>query len=679
MKKQTLLAASALTCTMATAHIVMDIHTTQINYEGAEPYTFVTTYYLDNIDQIELFCNYDGVEEQHKGENGIRVNNVEYFDSQIDSIVWHDYIDPGLGDFSCTIASYADVQNLMENLYRSMNSFYNTQSRDWGVVYQRKFNSLPTLDSQATGWDADFNNQRYDMNSNELCEFLDICYRGIFRCNQTLQAFATTQAIKESNKRAYEGEVRTIRGFFYMQLATTFGRVPIFTTGEDHTSAGTNRVRIGSYAEMWDYIIDDFTSAAEVLDWMPRQNLRSLGNNGTMNKGIALTYLGDAYMWKAYRCPDLANECYKHAAEALAQVLNDGPYHLNDSYTTLWDPIPREQYYLFNPEAIYVQILEDTSLWSEDVPIHYDKFYAASPDNGGWGALYLSWEWYSAYEKGDKRRDASCVTADVPAEMMSTYGLDYSSVNHGVHPYLNEKIGSQYDPSQNQHFKYGNGEMMPAIWSMKHWRNASAQGNAWAYSFYSATNIYWKRLPNVMLDYAECLFNLGDDHKAWSIINQLRDRAFGNLEVGKNQAIADQYLPELNRIFKADNYDFQHDTYPMPLNSEVVEVPDAETYYTALKAKKGFDSPVWKVAVNEERRKEFNAEWCLRPDMERSGYLQDHIEHNYPKSNTRTVDPNDKDYPWTIRTFDFNPEKLLFPIPITELRRNDDCDQNPGY
>ena len=28
---------------------------------------------------------------------------------------------------------------------------------------------------------------------------------------------------------------------------------------------------------------------------------------------------------------------------------------------------------------------------------------------------------------------------------------------------------------------------------------------------------------------------------------------------------------------------------------------------------------------------EFNAEWSLKTDMLKSGYLADHIEHNYPK------------------------------------------------
>ena len=96
-----------------------------------------------------------------------------------------------------------------------------------------------------------------------------------------------------------------------------------------------------------------------------------------------------------------------------------------------------------------------------------------------------------------------------------------------------------------------------------------------------------------------------------------------------------------------------------------------------MKAKKSFDSPVWKVAVNEERRKEFNCEWSLRPDMQRSGYMADHVAHNYPKR--EIADKDMKDTPWTIRTYNYDDRKMDMPIPQEELTKNPACDQNPGY
>ena len=83
-----------------------------------------------------------------------------------------------------------------------------------------------------------------------------------------------------------------------------------------------------------------------------------------------------------------------------------------------------------------------------------------------------------------------------------------------------------------------------------------------------------------MLDYAECCFETGDNATGWNMIRQIRNRAWGNLEMG------------------ATMIDLPADM----LNTQTVEVPDAETYYTSYKAAKGYTSPVWKVALIIERQ-----------------------------------------------------------------------------
>lgn len=669
MKKLIMIIACALVCTTVLSHIVMTVYYTNDLGEKSE-----AMYYLDDKPSIEFFTNYNDWQTEHQGESGIRINGTEYFASTLDSIVWKDYVVPGIPGSDIELTDSKEVlDESITKLYRFLNSFDGQQV----FMEQLKMNNHPTLDTQATGWDRDFNTQNYTENNGEIQERWNWAYKAIFHCNELIPALEAATCYSEAEKQVLIGEVRTIRGFFYMKLATTFGRVLIFDSGETHATVGTQRARVGSYEEMWDFIIADFKAASEQLDWTPRVAQRTIGTNCTMNKGIALSYLGDAYMWKAYHCPDQAQECYPKAADALKKVLDSGVYALNRSFTTLWDPIPQNADYHWNSEAIMVMIHEHSGSWEDVFPHEYVKFNAAPPLNGGWESMFLSWEWYNAYEKGDKRRDASCVTANIPAEKMAEYNLDYSDIDRlGYNPYLKERVGGEYgyNNEENSSFKYGYGEVAPAIWSMKYWRNSPANWNS---PVWSATNIYWKRLPNVMLDYAECCFNLDNEDAGWNIINDLRERAFGNLEVDHADEIVDKYLPELQRtIADATYYRIFHDSYPVPMNTEMTNVTDAKVYYTDLKQKKGFTSPAWKVAVNEERRKEFNGEPCLRPDMERSGYIDDHIEHNYPID---SHNQNDNDYPWTTRTFKFNPQKLTFPIPLEELRRNADCDQNPGY
>ena len=110
-----------------------------------------------------------------------------------------------------------------------------------------------------------------------------------------------------------------------------------------------------------------------------------------------------------------------------------------------------------------------------------------------------------------------------------------------------------------------------------------------------------------------------------------------------------------------------------------VPVPDAQEYYTKLKAERGYSSEVWKIAVNEERRKEFSAEPYLRSDLHKSGFLEDHVNTVYPKNSLPTSGLAVIKEWRTARDFNFNMDKMFMPIPETEILMNPACEQNPGY
>ena len=629
----------------------------------------------------------------------------------------------GLGLTSCNNDDYLNVDpyNIIEQAQlfdndahakATLNGVYDmlmpndTYDGDWGFKPNLFTGCHPTIDTQATGWDKDWNSQNWNASSTELLSGWNHVYAGINRANEFLAGLAESKNLTPAVKTKLEGEGRAIRGFFYHWLATTFGRVPMLGTGENYINTPEKK-RAETYTEMWDFIIEDFKAAAELLDWKPMD-----GQYGRATKGMALAYLGDAYMWEAYRLTDGANgqaqdaakatQLYAQAAACFKQILNSGTYKLNESFTTLWDPASA-----WGPEAIWVEQLDEGTNWGGWGDLTSKlmlKWYTACPENGGWGSLYLSWEWYSCYEKGDKRRAGSCYTGAVPQIDPNNPAYDpqyegwYEPAIYGVNPYLQEVLGKGNPGSATRAFHFYNGEWAPAIWSSKMWRTASADYKAWGDGHWSPTPIYWKRLPNVMLDYAECLFRTEGENsaEAWNQINTLRNRAFGKLEDGNETALTLKYMPYYNQfanwVGRSEDATFKKErsAYPIPFGSTVATVEDAQTYYTALKAKKGFDSPVWKVAVNTERRKEFNCEWSLRPDMQKSGFMADHVAHNYPKHYSGTDQIKDekgnviadapiKNDPYTNRDYDYNDMKMDMPIPQDELLKNPLCDQNPAY
>ena len=568
---------------------------------------------------------------------------------------------------------------------------------DWGFKPNLFTGCHPTIDTQATGWDKNWNSQEWNANSSELLGGWKHVYAGICRANDYLgglDAAETNREFTEEYKTKLSGQAHALRGFFYHWLATTFGRVPMLESGENYNNT-PQKARAATYVEMWDFIIADFEQAVRELDWQPMD-----GQVGRATKGMALAYLGDSYMWKAYRLTDGANgqtqdaaqaqQLYAKAAECFKQILNSGTYKLNESFTTLWDPASA-----WGPEAIWVEQLDEGTNWGQWGNLTSKlmlKWYTACPENGGWGSLYLSWEWYSCYEKGDKRRSGSCYTGAVPQIDPNNSAYDpkyegwYEPAIYGVNPYLQEVLGKGQSGTTTKQFHFNNGEWAPAIWSSKMWRTASANYKGWADGHWSPTPIYWKRLPNVMLDYAECCFRTGNEAEGWAQLDQLRERAFGKLEAGNEAALTAKYLPYYNSfaewVGRAEGEDQDggpfyknRKEYPIPFGSNDDMREDAKTYYTKYTADKGFKSEVWKVAVNTERRKEFNCEWCLRPDMQKSGFMADHVATNYPKRSVEDL----KDVPWTNRDYDYNDLKMDMPIPEDEILKNPLCDQNPAY
>ena len=596
--------------------------------------------------------------------------------------------------------------------------------------------SHPTMDSQASGWDKAFCVQGWNAQTTELNDGWKHAYAAIVRCNDFLSGLENVPEgqLSDDVRKHLEGEAHALRGYQFHWLATTFGRVPMLKTGENYTNT-PYKERAQTHKEMWDFIIEDFQAAANALDWEPFQ-----GQYGRCTKGMALAYLGDAYMWLSYRTGE---DHYAEAKAAFKQIIDSGTYELNPSFSTLFDADE-----VWGKEAIWQEVLNegpnwgswDGSVWSE---AHgWVGFYYGAPANGAWGTYACSYELYDAYENYiddpvygnafDKRRDASLVTASMSEELLKSFGkndmgdeivkhwqqrfrpeawlaspdnaqylegyedfltgkkkvatIDRSDEGNNVITY-NPNCPIGFNPFAQEWVGYSTphrekGDIQPTVYSTKHWRNG--RGTHWSGDQWLPDHIYMKRYANVLLDYAECCFRTGDAAEGWKYVDQIRNRAFGNLEVGKSAELTQKYTGYFKwcATYYTDNGFgkwVSSDAYPIPFNEETVKFPSAEEYYTKLKQVKGFESEVWKIAVNEERRKEFNAEWSLKTDLQKSDYLIDHMNHNYPKGYGHETGI-EQIYEWrTYRGFDFDINKMDMPIPQDELIKNPLCDQNEAY
>ena len=146
--------------------------------------------------------------------------------------------------------------------------------------------------------------------------------------------------------------------------------------------------------------------------------------------------------------------------------------------------------------------------------------------------------------------------------------------------------------------------------------------------------------------------------EGWNQIKMIRDRAWGNMEVGRSPI----------------------DNFPFEFNHSTIEVPDAKAYYTQYRVDKGYTSDVWKVALTIERRHEFLAEYSFWYDLCRSEMAKEFLECEYPQNNGQRYNTDGE--PCTPRTFSFDSNRMLYPIPTQEILTNaaiSQADQNPGY
>lgn len=498
--------------------------------------------------------------------------------------------------------------------------------QSWNLKPQFAFANYPSMDVGGGDWDKEFWEHSWVAGKDMFVVAWKVCYRAISRANTFLDVVekADPKMFKngEAGKKVYIAQARAIRGYYYLYLAQNFGRVPMLNTGETY-STSVSKPRPKDLKGTFDLILEDFEYAAQNLDWTPAN-----GEYGRMTKGTAKAYKAWAYLYL---------KDYDNAKKLYEEIIKDGPYELLPSYGELHQ---FETYY--TKESIWeVAFYKWESMFygaegkTEDV--WYAYMLTASAEYNGWGGTYVSHEFCRSFEPGDKRRQ-------------------YSVVAKGeTHPYTGQIIGN---PSGDYNADFVGKDLLPNNYVIKYWKQASPWTTMMVYTPISAIHM---RYASVLLNYAECCFMTGEEDKGWEYIGKIRNRAWGNLEVGQT--------PSAN--FAASTLKY---------NDSIVEVPDAKTYYTQYKADKGYKSDVWKVALTIERRHEFFYEYEFWYHLTRTEMAQDFLDAEYPKNDGSRVTPDG--LPRSPRTFDYNKNKELFPIPTNEILSNAEIgpeDQNPGY
>lgn len=546
---------------------------------------------------------------------------------------------------------YSSEENVFKGLMGVYNSMYATG--DYYIKPHPALANIPTLDVQADGWDAEMATHSWgvESKSNFFLNAWTYSYLEVSRANLYLRDLESVDesVLPAAQKAVYEAEARAIRGYAYYYLTINFSRVPMLMTGETYATA-PDKARPENDAEAWKTILSDFEYAASVLDWKPARN-----QVGRFTKGAALAYAAKACMYLGDY--DKAKQYYK-------QVIDSKTYQLDPCYAmTSW--VDNEGSYEAIWEVSFPKFPKmgwDVWSFAANNDCRYFGMQTKAREYGGWGDGFTSYELVRSFEPGDKRKTYSIACWDGTKGDTNPYTGDQIGIHDGFKSYF-----------------LSNAEGNPNNHNMKWWR---------VNDVYSAHSVELYRYGGMLLDYAECCFRTNDEAAGWQVLKELRNRAWGNLEVGHDPDQSGSYLPFPKEL----------------LSTAVVAVPDAQTHYAEYAKAKGYTSPVWMVALFQERRKELYYEYSLWYDLCRCSMVEEWLNCEYPKNNGATFYntvthkyyvPTGSDYnqPWddasaaeraqmipvTPRNWDWNPIHLVYPIPTSELTANKLMEQNPGY
>ncbi|MGN0281121.1 MAG: RagB/SusD family nutrient uptake outer membrane protein [Prevotella sp.] len=311
--------------------------------------------------------------------------------------------------------------------------------------------ALASDDMLGGGGDNDKLMQSLDLlcnyNSDMTNNFYKFRYEGINRANMLIQSLPNT-AMEDDVKKQYLGEALFLRAFYYYELSSMYGNVPL------RTVPGGDAISQGNIEDVWKQILQDLRDAVES---MPAKKATTAGH---VDKYAAEAMLGRAWLfYTGFFCngtsiADLTSSKYSPLTSVelldgttltkqdvigyIDDCVNNSGYELVPDFRNLWAYTNRctvEDYDYtagqglkwveddngINPESMFAIKFNKFASWSttigyaNGIALHFgvrggQEYKNTFPFGQGWGAgpvapnLVKDWK---SIEPNDMRRDAT--------------------------------------------------------------------------------------------------------------------------------------------------------------------------------------------------------------------------------------------------------------------------------
>lgn len=344
--------------------------------------------------------------------------------------------------------STEDATQALAGVYQNLNQAGSTPQGTFFFISQ-----LASDDCLGGGGPNDLHFQAVDLMLNSVADmtqqFWIDRYQGINRANSLIDGIGNIQ-LSDEEKRQIEGEAKFLRAYYYYELASQYGRVPLTITSQSVEPTQPTA------AELWGQILQDLRDAAETMPAVRK-------TDGHVDKFVAEAMLGRAWLfYTGFYCngediaaltstnyqpltsvalPDGSTLTKEQVTAYIDDCVQNSGYSLvHSDYRNLWAYTNRfsvedyayttgqglkwvEDDNAINPESMFAIKYNKLASWDAASALGYSNQYClffgirgmadaapSFPFGQGWGAgpaaPNLVSDWKSA-EPNDKRRDAS--------------------------------------------------------------------------------------------------------------------------------------------------------------------------------------------------------------------------------------------------------------------------------
>jgi hypothetical protein len=432
-------------------------------------------------------------------------------------------------------------------------------------------------------------------------------YAIITNCNIFFKNIGTA-SIDEAVKNRMIGEVTFLRAYAYFRLVSLYGGVPIITDVfglKDNFDVTRN-----SYTECSDFIVQELAKAEDLLPVS-----YTGANQGRVTKGAALALKARALLYAAspLNNPSDDKAKWQTAANAAKAVIDMNLYNLYPNYKTLFlTP--------FNTEIIWSRQFRNNQRVEHSIDLHFFP-----NGSGGYGQVNPLHNLVDAFETKNGKLPSEDPAYNPQAPYANRDPRFYDCILYDGAPWQNREVSSYLPGGLDSSEGVEGWNASFTSYSIRKFVTESI-GRP------SATNLgntpwVFIRYAEILLNYAEAMYALGDEKTAREYVNKVRSR-----ESVQMPAVTESGTALLKRI--------RHERQ--------IELVFEEHRF--------FDVRRWKTAMVSDNE---DATKMVITRNTTTGAKTYEVEVFQPRS--------------------FNEQNYLVPIPQSEIERNAKLEQNPGY